>query len=197
MYDSAEEGRANAKRTTYQGKKTPDDAMADAGKFSGIVQDDVSEAAKVVEDYRSKVFEYMKGNVNAALDYANSLASAKSPADLIAISARSARRPPAGEAKPAEPDLSTAAKAAEEYRARVFEIMKANVNATLEYAQKLAHVKSPAEFVELSTSHARKQFEAIAAQTAEIGVLTQKLATSNTERLAEGFTQVFTGRPKR
>lgn len=197
MYDKAEESRASGKRTTYQATKTPDNPVLELERISGDVRDDVSEAAKVVEDYRSKVFEYMKGNVNAALDYANSLASAKSPADLIAISARSARKPAPDEAKAADPDLSTAAKAAEEYRARVFEIMKANVNATLEYAQKLAHVKSPAEFVELSTSHARKQFEAIAAQTAEIGVLTQKLATSNTERLAEGFTQVFTGRPKR
>jgi hypothetical protein len=54
--------------------------------------------------------------------------------------------------------------------------MTSNVNTTLEYAQRLVNVKTPSEFVELSTSHARKQFESIMKQTAELGSIAQKLA---------------------
>jgi hypothetical protein len=194
MYDNAEEVRENEKRNL---PKIENPGNVAVGMAHGI-QDEVSAAAKVAEDYRSKVFEYMKGNVNAALDYANSLASVKSPAELVGLSAGPTRKPRPDTPKPAAGEnVPSATQAAEEYRARLFEIMKANVNATLEYAHRLANVKSPAEFVALSTTHARKQLEAIAAQTAEIGLLTQKLAASNTEQMAEGFTKVLTGLQKR
>jgi phasin family protein len=38
-------------------------------------------------------------------------------------------------------------------------------------------VKSPSEFIELSTAHARKQFEAMTAQTKELTELAQKVTT--------------------
>jgi hypothetical protein len=38
-------------------------------------------------------------------------------------------------------------------------------------------MKSPSEFVELSTAHARKQFEAMTAQTKELTELAQKVTT--------------------
>ncbi len=104
---------------------------------------------------------------------------------------------PGAFARQVQDDVSAAAKAAEEYRARVFEFMKANMNATLEYALRLASVKSPSEFIELSTSHARKQFETITAQTHELGEIAQKLATCNNERLAESLSKMFPGMPKR
>ena len=47
------------------------------------------------------------------------------------------------------------------------ELINANVNATLEYARRLANVRSPAEFIELSTNHARKHFELIMAHVRE------------------------------
>ena len=57
---------------------------------------------------------------------------------------------------------------AEAYHANPFELMMANLNNTLEYGQRLLNIKTPIEFIELSTSHARKQLELIIKQTAEL-----------------------------
>jgi len=83
------------------------------------------------------------------------------------------------ESQPADNLTPPAAKVADEYRARAFELMTANVNATLEYAQRLVNVKTPTEFVVLSTSHAYKQFESIVNQTAELGSIARRLTTPN------------------
>ena len=53
------------------------------------------------------------------------------------------------------------AEAGDEYRTKALELINANLNATLEYAWRLANVKSPAEFVELSTKHACGHFKFI------------------------------------
>jgi hypothetical protein len=49
----------------------------------------------------------------------------------------------------------------------------------LEYAERLATVKTPTEFIEVSTNHARKQFDTITTQTNELRALAQKLSTWN------------------
>lgn len=77
------------------------------------------------------------------------------------------------------------AKVAVEYPARVFELMMANVSTTLEYAQRLAAVKTPTEFVELSMSHGRKQLELVIKQAADLGSMAQRLATPSVERTRE------------
>jgi phasin protein len=56
-------------------------------------------------------------------------------------------------------------------RAKAFELIDANANAALEYAQGLASLKSPAEVIELSTTHARKHVEIIIRQAAELVLL--------------------------
>ena len=53
------------------------------------------------------------------------------------------------------------AEATDEYRTKALELINANMNATLKYAWRLARVKSPAEFVELSTKHACGHFKRI------------------------------------
>src|SRR5664280_3243419 len=60
--------------------------------------------------------------------------------------------------------FTTASKGASEYSAKLMEMMKTNTSATLDFAQQLIGVKSPSEAMELWTSHAKKQFEAITAQ---------------------------------
>jgi hypothetical protein len=47
------------------------------------------------------------------------------------------------------------------YRAKMLELINANVNAILDYAHRLAQVRSPADFVELSTSHACRHFDLV------------------------------------
>ena len=57
--------------------------------------------------------------------------------------------------------FTTASKGASEYSAKLIEFIKANTTASLDFAQELFGVKSPAEAMELWTSHTRKQFETL------------------------------------
>ena len=86
---------------------------------------------------------------------------------------------------------ATAAKGATEYNLKVIEIARANTNAAFEHAQKLIGVKSPLEFVELSTAHARKQLDTMMAQTKELTELAQKVTTNIAEPLKAGVTMAF------
>ena len=67
-----------------------------------------------------------------------------------------------------------------DYNLKVIEIARANTNTAVDNAFELLGVKSLAEFVELSTKHAHKQFEAMTAQTKELTELAQKVATEIT-----------------
>jgi hypothetical protein len=52
-------------------------------------------------------------------------------------------------------------------------------------------VKSLSEAVELSTAHARKQFDALTAQSKELTALAQKVANETTEPIKVGMTTAF------
>jgi hypothetical protein len=65
------------------------------------------------------------------------------------------------------------AEAAQEYHAKAFELMTANLKANLEYATKVKKVRTPFEFIELSTIHARKQFELIMSHTTALNALSR------------------------
>lgn len=155
-------------------KKSVDQAMSRTEDMMGRMGYDMSAATRVADDYRTKVFEYMRINMNAALDYANNLASVKWPTDLMGMTLGKA--PDQGLSAPALTEMSSAAKAAEDYRSRMFQYMKANLNTMLEYAERLATVKTPTEFIEVSTTHARKQFDAITEQTNELREIASKLS---------------------
>lgn len=156
-------------------KKSVDQAMARTDDMMGRMGYDISATSRVADDYRAKVFDYMRINMNAALDYANNLASVKWPTDLMGMTLGKVQDQ--GLTGPALTEMSSAAKAAEDYRSRMFLFMKANLNTMLEYAERLATVKSPTEFIEVSTTHARKQFDTIAEQTNELREIAQKLST--------------------
>jgi len=86
---------------------------------------------------------------------------------------------------------ATVAKGATEYNLKIIEIARTNTNTAFEHAQKLIGAKSPSEFVELSTAHARKQFDTMIAQTKELTELVQKVTTKITEPLKTGVTMAF------
>jgi phasin len=87
--------------------------------------------------------------------------------------------------------FTTAAKGASEYSTKLMEFMKANTTATLEFAQELLGIKSPAEAMELWTSHARKQAQTLAAQAKELGELTQKIAAETAEPIKTSASKIF------
>ena len=66
----AERALADVKRSVDEAISRTESAMAKMGY-------DVSAASRVADDYRARVFEYMRINMNAALDYASNLASVK------------------------------------------------------------------------------------------------------------------------
>jgi phasin len=87
--------------------------------------------------------------------------------------------------------FSTAAKGAQDYNTKVIEFVQTNTKATVDFVQKLSGVKSPSEFIELSTDHSRTQFETLTEQTKELAALAQKVTLANVEPLKAGVTKAF------
>jgi hypothetical protein len=64
-------------------------------------------------------------------------------------------------------------------------------NSAFDFAGELLAAKTISEVVELTSAHARKQFEAMTAQSKELGTLAQKLAAETTEPLKSGMSKAF------
>ena len=60
--------------------------------------------------------------------------------------------------------FTSASKGASEYNGKLIEFFKANTSSSLDFAQELLGVKTPAAALELWTSHAKKQYETFTAQ---------------------------------
>jgi hypothetical protein len=63
----------------------------------------------------------------------------------------------------------------------------------MDFYQKLSGVKSPSEFVELSTDHAQKQLTTLTKQAQELGELAQRVTLEAAEPLKTGFTKASSG----
>ena len=66
-----------------------------------------------------------------------------------------------------ETTYSTATKGASDYGLKVIEAARVNSNAAFDFAGELMAAKTLSEMVELSSTHARKQFEALTQQSKE------------------------------
>jgi phasin len=86
---------------------------------------------------------------------------------------------------------STAVKGAQDYNAKVIEFANANTEAVFAFAQKLFGVKSPSDFIEMSTEHSRRQIETLTEQTKELAALAQKVTLASAEPLKTGVTKAF------
>jgi hypothetical protein len=129
-------------------------------------------------------------NINISSDHATALPNASVP-----LSSETADRPREQEMESTtlqqDRQLLATAKATRDYRAKAFELMTANVKANLEYAKKLRKLRTPFEFIELSTNHARKQFELVMSQTAALGALSRSLTMASAERMFAGIEKIF------
>jgi phasin len=85
----------------------------------------------------------------------------------------------------------TAMKGAQNYSAKVIEFAQANADATFAFAKELPSVKSPSDFVALSTEHTRRQFEALSRQAKELVELTQKVSVECAAPLKAGVAKGF------
>ena len=86
---------------------------------------------------------------------------------------------------------STALKGMQEYNSKVVEFTQANTKSYVEFVQKLASVKSPSEFIELSTNHGRGQLETVAEQAKQLAELAQKVTLATAEPLKTGFAKAY------
>ncbi len=84
-----------------------------------------------------------------------------------------------------------AAKRATDYNRKLFEIARTNTRATFDYVDALLAVRSPSEFIELSTAQIRKQFESMSAQNKELCALGQEMATEAAEKIRTGMSKVL------
>lgn len=89
--------------------------------------------------------------------------------------------------------FSTAFQGVQDYNHKVIAFAQTNAKAALDFLQKLSHVKSPTDFVELATDHSREQFETLTEQTQELAALAQKVTLASAEPLKTGVTKVFNG----
>lgn len=80
---------------------------------------------------------------------------------------------------------------ARQYSAKVMEMTKQAASANLDFAQALVGVKSPSEALELWTSHARNQFEALTAHSRELAELAQKVAADSAEPIKTNASKIF------
>ena len=87
---------------------------------------------------------------------------------------------------------SNGVKGAQDYSNKVVEFAQTNTNATFDFAQRISGVKSPSEFIDLSTEHARQQLETLAKQTTELVGLGQRVSLATVEPLKTGFTKSLT-----
>jgi len=78
-----------------------------------------------------------------------------------------------------------------EYGLRLIEAARANTSAAFDFAAGLMGAKSVSEMIELSTRHAREQFETLSEQTKELTALAQKVATETSEPIKSGVNKVF------
>jgi phasin len=90
-----------------------------------------------------------------------------------------------------ETTYSTASKGASDYGMKVIEAARVNTNAAFDYAGELLAAKTLSEVIELSSTHARKQFEALTAQSKDLGALAQKVATETAEPIKSGMNKAF------
>ncbi len=86
---------------------------------------------------------------------------------------------------------STASKGASDYGMKVIEAARTNTNAAFDFAGELITAKTLSEVIELSSAHARKQFESLTVQGKELSALVQKVATDTAEPIKNGMNKAF------
>ena len=135
-----------------------------APKPAGFPKTDVPQALRQMAE---------KGSTQAKETYEKMSASTTEAADLIKNS------------------YSTAVQGVQDYNNKFIEFAHVNSNAAFDFIQKLSGVTSPSAFVELSTEHARKQFETLTEQSKQLAALGQKVLLATGEPLRTGVAKAL------
>jgi hypothetical protein len=79
----------------------------------------------------------------------------------------------------------------QDYNNKVIEFTQTNTKSHADFLQKVAAVKSPSEFLEVSTEHARHQHEILAEQAKLLATLAQKLTLETAEPIKAGLAKTY------
>ena len=90
-----------------------------------------------------------------------------------------------------EDTYAASTKGASDYGVKVIEATRVNTNAVFDFYAELMTMKSFSEVVQLTTTHARKQFGALTAQSKDLAALAQKVTTETSEPIKESVTKAL------
>ena len=85
-----------------------------------------------------------------------------------------------------------AVKGVQDYNNKLIEFTHANTKAAFDFAQRMSGVKSPSEFVELSTEHAQQQLTTLTEQTKQLAALAQQMTLATAEPLKASLVPAST-----
>ena len=92
-------------------------------------------------------------------------------------------------------DMKTTAtpafKEMKEYSNKLLEFAHANSIAAFDFAQRACRVKSPSEFMELSSEHSRAQTQKLTEQAKELAEMAEKVALAGAKPLQESVAKSF------
>jgi hypothetical protein len=71
------------------------------------------------------------------------------------------------------------------------EFAKSNIESVFSFAKTLSAVKSPSDFLELTTNYSRQQFETLTEQTKDLTALAQKVTLAAVAPLKAGVGKAF------
>ena len=114
-----------------------------------------------------------KGVAHARDTYAKAKVASEEAADLL------------------ENTYSTVAKGVTDYNLKLIEIARTNTRTAFDYVHELLDVKSPSEFIELSTAHLRKQFDIVSVHNKGLCALAREVATEAAEPIKTGVSKAF------
>ena len=118
----------------------------------------------------------MKDFVQQGADYSKNLAE---KSEAVAEAA----------GKSVQQTYSTVASDAADFNAQWIEMVRANTNASLDFARQAIAAKSPSEFFELSAAHTRKQLETFAQQAQQLAGLAQKATADAVKPMQNAFNK--------
>ena len=152
------------------------ESLNEAAARSGKLVDSESTAEMLVtiaKDCHKRAFEDIKNALDLALDHAKHFAETRVGSE--------GEMKGHGGAMPQNNFLKVLEGTAAEFRAKALEMMKANAITTVEYARELAGTTTAAEFVELSSTQARKQCELILKQASSLRSLGKMITKSSAD----------------
>jgi len=91
--------------------------------------------------------------------------------------------------KSVQQTYSTVASDAANFNLQWIEMMRANANASLDFARQAIEAKSPSEFFQLSAAHTRNQLEAFVQQVQQLTGLAQKASTDAVKPMQKAFNK--------